>query len=60
MPQYNDFRRCVIRENTIFRNMISKEAWVKNKMAIPDELDKHFKEKAEKKREAKMMGTNFN
>jgi hypothetical protein len=29
-------------------------------MAIPDYLDKHFKEKAEKKREAKMMGTNFN
>ena len=60
MPQYNDFRRCVLREKTIFRNLISKEDLAKNKNAIPDYLDKHFKEKAERKREAKMMGTNYN
>jgi len=40
--------------------MISKEDQIKNKMAIPDYLDKHFKEKAEKKKEARMMGTNYN
>jgi len=45
MPQYNDFRRCVLREKKVFRNMISKEDQIKNKMAIPDYLDKHFKEK---------------
>ena len=29
-------------------------------MAIPDYLDKHFKDKVARKREAQMMGTDFN
>ena len=59
MPQYNAFRECVIREKRIFRGMISKEEEKNNKMAIPEYLEKHFKQKEKMKKERQMMGTNY-
>jgi len=48
-PQYDSFRECVIREKRVFRNMVS-EVDRKDPKAIPNYLEKHFKEKAAMKK----------
>ena len=56
MDQYNDFRSCIIREKKIFRSMVGEIDIKKNPQAIPDYLEKHFKEKEAMKKRRKMMG----
>lgn len=46
MDEYHNFRDCIIREKKIFRSMVGDKLDTKaNPMAIPDYLEKHFKEK---------------
>jgi hypothetical protein len=53
--QFNNFRDCIVREKKIFRNLVSDEQR-KDPMAIPNYLEKHFKEREKLKKEMKMMG----
>ena len=46
-----------MREKKIFRDLVS-DVDRKNPLAIPNYLEKHFKEKAAKIKERKMMGDN--
>lgn len=55
--QFNNFRTCIVREKKIFRDLVS-DVDRKNPMAIPNYLEKHFKEKAALIKERKMMGDN--
>eukprot|EP00347_Sterkiella_histriomuscorum_P009487 403341025 len=54
--QYNSFRECVVREKKIFRSIVGSIDTKANPMAIPDYLEKHFKEKEALKRKKQMMG----
>ena len=45
----------MIREKKMFRSIISEQD-DKNKMSIPEYLDKHFKEKVKLQKQRKMMG----
>ena len=49
-----------MREKRIFRSLFGNIDIKKNPTAIPDYLDKHFKEKEKTKKERKMMGTDTN
>jgi fructose-1,6-bisphosphatase/inositol monophosphatase family enzyme len=53
--QYDALRQCMIRERKIFKDMVS-EVDRKDPQAIPNYLEKHFKEKAARKKEIQMMG----
>lgn len=53
--QYNALRQCVIREKKVFRDLVS-EVDRQSPMAIPNYLEKHFKEKALMAKERAMMG----
>ena len=54
--QFDEFRNCVVREKKIFRSIVGDIDTKANPNAIPDYLEKHFKEKEKAKRERKMMG----
>ena len=56
MDEYHSFRDCIIREKKIFRSMIGDVDIKKNPQAIPDYLEKHFKEKEALKKQRQMMG----
>ena len=49
-----------MREKRIFRSLFGNIDIKENPTAIPDYLDKHFKEKEKTKKERKMMGTDTN
>ncbi len=51
MDEYHSFRDCVIREKKIFRSMVGDIDTKKNPQAIPDYLEKHFKEKEAMKKQ---------
>ena len=54
--QFNQFRECVVREKKVFRSLFGNIDTKENPNAIPDYLDKHFKEKEARRKERKMMG----
>ena len=54
--QFNSFRDCIIREKKVFRSLIGNIDLKANPQAIPDYLEKHFKEKEAMKKKRKMMG----
>jgi hypothetical protein len=56
LDQYNGFRDCIIREKKIFRSLAGDVDIKKNPNAIPEYLEKHFKEKEAMKKQRKMMG----
>ena len=51
MDEYHSFRDCVIREKKIFRSIVGDIDTKKNPQAIPDYLEKHFKEKEAMKKQ---------
>ena len=48
--QFDNFRTCIVREKKIFRDLVSEQER-KDPMAIPNYLEKHFKEKATLKKQ---------
>ena len=48
--QFDEFRNCVVREKKIFRSIVGDIDTKANPNAIPDYLDKHFKEKEKAKK----------
>ena len=54
--QFNNFRNCVVREKKIFRSIVGSVDTKADPNAIPDYLEKHFKEKEKLKKQRKMMG----
>ena len=53
--EYYDFRDCFIREKRIFKSMVPEDEQ-KDENAIPNYLEKVFKQKEEDKMKRKMMG----
>ncbi len=56
MDEYHNFRDCVIREKKMFKSLVGDVDIKQNPQAIPEYLEKHFKQKEEQKRKQKMMG----
>ena len=54
--QFNSLRECIVREKRVFRSIFGELDTRKDPNAIPEYLEKHYKEKEEKKKERKMMG----
>ena len=48
--QFKDFRQCIIREKRVFRSLFGEVDIRENPTAIPDYLEKHFKEKEKLKK----------
>jgi len=43
--EFDAFRNCVIREKKVFRSLVGDVDTKKDPQAIPNYLEKHFKEK---------------
>ena len=59
-PQFDEFRNCVVREKKIFRSIVGNIDTKENPNAIPEYLEKHFKEKEKMKKQRQMMGESTN
>ena len=58
--QFSELRNCIVREKKIFRSIFGDIDIKENPTAIPEYLDKHFKDKEKAKKERKMMGGDAN